>query len=77
MIAGAITNLDSLLTTIEPTKIEKPNLLSNLKSLTGKKKKFLIAASGIVGLLFVVSSSYLVFTTMYSQDTGDLAKNLQ
>ncbi|MFA7284744.1 MAG: hypothetical protein WC004_02895, partial [Candidatus Absconditabacterales bacterium] len=42
-----------------------------------KKKRILVAASGLVGVTVLVAASYLVFTTMYPQETDNLAKNLQ
>ena len=67
------TNLDSLLTTINTP----PVATVSSDGLTSKKKRILVAASGLVGVTVLVAASYLVFTTMYPQETDNLAKNLQ
>lgn len=67
------TNLDSLLTTINTP----PAATTTADGLVWKKKKMLVAASGLIGVAVLVAASYLVFTTMYPQETDNLAKNLQ
>jgi len=42
-----------------------------------KKKKILVFASWAVGVLLLVSASYMVFTTMYPTETNNLMNNIQ